>query len=78
MAMFDHNTHTKDLIHNSDNAKQFFNKDNFDEEHMLSMIPTQLTYLKQSMSDSLKEMYNNINYYYRITGPLHNHKNYDQ
>lgn len=30
------------------------------------------------MSKSLKEMYKNLNYYYHLTGPLHNHKTFDQ
>jgi len=46
---------TKDLVHN--NMKSFFNKKNFEEDHMLAMIPTQLTFTKESMSNSLKEMY---------------------
>lgn len=75
MAAFDHEHHTKDLIHNS--MKSFFNKKNFDEDHMLAMIPTQLTFTKESMSRTLKEMYSNLNYYYQITGPLHNHKSYN-
>jgi len=58
--------------------KSFFNKKNFDEDHMLSMIPTQLTYTKESMSNTLKEMYSNLNYYYKLTGPLHNHKQFDK
>ena len=33
---------------------------------------------KKSMSESLKQMYNNLNYYYTITGSLHNHKTYDE
>ena len=58
--------------------KSFFNKKNFQEDHMLAMIPTQLTFTKESMSSSLKEMYANLNYYYKLTGPLHNHKTYDR
>ena len=30
------------------------------------------------MSKTLKEMYSNLNYYYKLTGPLHNHKTYDK
>lgn len=45
---------------------------------MLAMIPTQLTYTKEAMSNSLKEMYSNLNYFYKLTGPLHNHKTYDK
>ena len=76
VANFDAESLTKDLVHN--NMKSFFNKKNFEEDHMLSMIPTQLTFTKESMSNSLKEMYQNLNYYYKLTGPLHNHKTYDK
>lgn len=55
VANFDHESLTKDLVHN--NMKSFFNKKNFQEDHMLSMIPTQLTFTKDAMSNSLKEMY---------------------
>lgn len=30
------------------------------------------------MSTVLKEMYNNLNYYYKLTDPLHNNKNYEE
>merc|ERR1719502_69932 len=75
-AGFDAESLTRDLVHN--NMKSFFNKKNFQEDHMLAMIPTQLTFTKESMSSSLKEMYANLNYYYKLTGPLHNHKTYDK
>ena len=41
------------------------------------MIPQQLTYTKELMSESLSEMYRNLNYYYGITSPMHGHKKYD-
>jgi len=44
---------------------------------MLDMIPVQLTMTKKTMSTVLKEMYNNLNYYYQLTNPLHNNKNYE-
>jgi len=37
-ANFDAESLTKDLVHN--NMKSFFNKKNFEEDHMLAMIPT--------------------------------------
>ena len=67
IAHKDVESHTRDLIHN--NMKSFFNKKNFDEDHMLSMIPSQLTFTKEAMSNALKEMYTNLNYYYKLTGP---------
>lgn len=72
---FDHDTHIKDLIHNE---KSFFNKEMFGEENLMDMIPMQLSMTKEKMSQVLKEMYNNINYYNQITSPLHNHKTFDQ
>mmetsp|Transcript_3572 Transcript_3572/g.5408 ORF Transcript_3572/g.5408 Transcript_3572/m.5408 type:complete len:95 (-) Transcript_3572:457-741(-) len=42
------------------------------------MIPTQLSIAKKEMSAVLKEMYNNLNFYYEVTGPLHNHKSFDK
>jgi hypothetical protein len=30
------------------------------------------------MSNVLREMYNNLNYYYQVTGPLHTSKNYTE
>ena len=30
------------------------------------------------MSTVLKEMYNNLNYYYTLTNPLHNNKQYEE
>ena len=41
-------------------------------------LQEKLTFTKEAMSNSLKEMYTNLNYYYKLTGPLHNHKNYDK
>lgn len=38
VAGFDAHRLTKDLVHN--NMKSFFNKKNFEEDHMLAMIPT--------------------------------------
>ena len=38
IANFDAESMTKNLVHN--NMKSFFNKKNFQEDHMLSMIPT--------------------------------------
>jgi len=75
MDIFDKEHLVKDVIHNE---KQFFNKALFDEKHMLDMIPVQLTMTKKTMSTVLKEMYNNLNYYYQLTDPLHNNKNYEE
>ena len=74
MAAFSVHHHTKNLIHND---LSFFNKDTFGEENLLDMLPHQLTNTRKEMSRVLKEMYNNFNYYYDITGPLHNHKSFD-
>lgn len=75
MAQFDHEHHAKDLLHKKGS---FFNKEQFGEEALYDMLPAQLGMTKQLMSDALNEMYTNLNYYYKITAPLHNHKTYDQ
>jgi hypothetical protein len=61
MDIFDKEHLVKDLMHNE---MSFFNGKLYDEEHMLDMIPVQLTMTKKTMSNVLKEMYNNLNYYY--------------
>ena len=35
------------------------------------MLPTQLTNTKTTLQDLYKEMYNNYNYFYKVTQPLH-------
>jgi hypothetical protein len=74
MDIFEKNHLVKDLMHND---MSFFNQKLYDEDHMLDMIPVQLTMTKKTMSTVLKEMYNNLNYYYQLTNPLHNNKNYE-
>lgn len=74
MDIFDKEHLVKDLMHND---MSFFNQALYDEEHMLDMIPVQLTMTKKTMSTVLKEMYNNLNYYYTLTNPLHNNKRFD-
>ena len=37
-----------------------------------------MTYTKELMTESLAEMYKNLNYYYKITSPMHGHKTYDK
>ena len=64
-----------DLIHDEN---RWFNKHTFGEENLLDMIPDQLVFTKASMSAVLREMYNNLGYYYKITDPLHTSKNYSE
>ena len=75
MKQFDLTHHVTDLIHDEN---RWFNKHQFGEETLLDMIPDQLTFTKNSMSSVLKEMYANIQYYYKITDPLHTSKNYTE
>jgi hypothetical protein len=41
-----------------------FNKEQFGEEALYDMLPSQLGMVKQLMTDALNEMYANLNYYY--------------
>jgi hypothetical protein len=75
MAQFDHDHHTKDLLHSNNS---FFNKDMFGEANLIDMIPEQLSMTKQTKAETLREMSNNFNYYVSITSPLHNHKHFGQ
>mmetsp|Transcript_5476 Transcript_5476/g.9278 ORF Transcript_5476/g.9278 Transcript_5476/m.9278 type:complete len:301 (+) Transcript_5476:531-1433(+) len=74
MAQFDAAHAARDLVHND---MAFFNKEVFGEENLVDMLPTQLTMTKQASSKVLREMYNNLNYFYKVTGPLHSHKGYE-
>jgi hypothetical protein len=75
MAQFDHDHHTKDLLHSTNS---FFNKNMFGEANLIDMIPEQLSMTKQTKAETLREMSNNFNYYVSITSPLHNHKHFGQ
>ena len=74
MAQFDHERHAFEHLHKKGNH---FNKEAHGEEALYDMLPSQLAMTKQLMTDALGEMYTNLNYYYKITAPLHNHKTYD-
>jgi|TARA_B110001450_G_C17322409_1_gene359978 hypothetical protein len=50
----------------------------YGEEALYEIIPPVLAETKELMKETLEEMYANLNYYYKITAPLHNHKTYDQ
>jgi hypothetical protein len=75
MKQFDLTHKVSDLLHDEN---RWFNKHTFGEENLMDMIPNQLMNTKSSMSAVLREMYNNLNYYYRITDPLHTSKNYTE
>lgn len=75
MKEFDLTHKVSDLLHDEN---RWFNKHTFGEENLLDMIPEQLLNTKGSMSTVLKEMYNNLNYYYQVTAPLHTSKNYTE
>jgi hypothetical protein len=75
MKQFDLTHKVTDLLHDEN---KWFNKKQFDEEILMDMLPDQLTFTKQTMSTVLREMYNNLNYYYKVTGPLHTSKNYTE
>ena len=72
---FDLSHKVGDLLHDDN---RWFNKHQFGEETLIDMLPEKLTYTKNTMSQVLKEMYANLNYYYKITDPLHNSKNYTE
>jgi hypothetical protein len=74
MAQFDHERHAFEHLHKKGSH---FKKEQFGEEALYDMLPSQLGMTKQLMGDALTEMYTNLNYYYKITAPLHNHKTYD-
>ena len=42
------------------------------------MLPEQLGSVKKLMGESLSEMYSNFNYFYKVTGSMHNHKNFNE
>jgi NADH:ubiquinone oxidoreductase subunit E len=75
IAKFDSDFHAKNLLHKT---KSFFTKDTFGEENLLDMIPEQLAMTKTEMQNVVSKMYENLNYYYAITGPLHSHKTFMQ
>ena len=75
MRQFDLTHKVTDLLHNE---QRWFNKKSFGEENLIDMIPDQLLFTKNTMSAVLREMYNNLNYYYRLTDPLHTSKNYTE
>ena len=75
MALFNHEHHAKDLLHSTNS---FFNKEQFGLENLIDMVPTQMTNLFKEMGNSLTQMYNNLNFYYDLTSPLHNHKTFDR
>jgi hypothetical protein len=75
MKQFDLTHKVGDLLHDEN---RWFNKQTFGEETLIDLLPDQLTFTKSSMSTVLREMYNNLNYYYQVTGPLHTSKNYTE
>lgn len=56
MAQFDTTHLTKDLIHATE---KHFTKDQFGEENLLDMLPTQLSNTKTTLKSLLNEMYAN-------------------
>jgi len=50
----------------------------FTENVILPMIPDALAVTKKTIELTQTKMADNINYYYRLTQPLHNHKTFNQ
>ena len=64
-----------DLLHNE---KSFINTQSFGLDTLMDILPVKLQTAKSVMSDLLKAMYSNLNYYYDITAHLHNSKNHTE
>lgn len=67
--------HVKDLIHNQNSL---INSKDFGVSKLIDIMPEKLISVKSSMSNLLKELYNNLNFYYSLTSPLHTSKNHTE
>lgn len=73
IAVFNHEHHAKDLLHNKE-----FTGYQYTEPRLIELLPTEMGSVV-TMFDSLRtQMQANLDYFYKLTSPLLNHKTYDK
>jgi len=77
-AMFDEYAYDKSQVYNlAHNSDKFAFGSKLDKDHLLTMIPGQLTLAREKMQQALMQMQANLNYYTEISRPMHDHRDFD-